>query len=203
MKERQKSLLPIYGMGIIFVVYALVFPMYRWTDLAIALAVAVLAHIVLGKLFPGTEIEVEMSYSSGDRAVDLLLLRGREHIQSLEELKSGIGDDEVKRRITNMQNISRQIFEHIEKNPGQSRKINTFMDYYYPTAIKFLTHYAEYDSKGVKSENITGTLQKIRSSLAQFEEAFAHQLDNLYGDKALDIETDIAVLEDIMKREGL
>ena len=199
MKKRIKSVIPIYGMGAIVVCYALIFPMYRVGDLLMALWIAILSYMLLSKLFPGTEIEIEMS--TGDKAVDEILAAGREYIKRLEELR--VQDAEVNRRITNLQRISRQIFDHIEKNPAGARKINTFMEYYYPTALKFLENYAEYDSKGVKGDNIKSTLDKIRGSLESFETAFAHQLDNLYGDKALDIEADVAVLESIMKQEGI
>lgn len=199
MQKRIKSVVPIYGMGGVVILYALIFPMYRVGDLLMVAWIAVLSYMLLNKLFPG--VVVELPVVSGDRVVDQVLAQGREYSARLDEL--AIDDAEVKRRIANMQRISRQIFEHIAKNPSQARKIDTFMEYYYPTALKFLEHYAEYDRKGVKGQNIQNTLEKIRESLAQFEEAFAHQLDNLYGDKALDIETDIAVLQSIMKQEGL
>ena len=203
MIKRKKSVLPVYGMGLVFFLYALFLPMHRFTDLAIALALSFIAYRLFSISLPGTFEEVEMTYSpTGDKALDDSLRQGREYIERLEELKGQIQDTEVSRRISRLQGISRQIFDHVSKNPDQARKINTFMDYYYPTVLKFLEHYAEYDSKGVKGENILNTLEKIRSSLEKFEEAFEHQLDNLYSDKALDIETDIAVLDDIMKKEG-
>ena len=201
MQKRIKSVVPIYGMGCVFFLYALILPMYRWTDLAIALSVAILSYLLFNKIFPGTVIEVEMTYrATGDKSVDQILTQGREYIQRLDQIKDYSHDEEVILRITRLQDISRQIFDHIAKNPNQARKINTFMDYYYPTAIKFLESYTEYDSKNVKGENILSTLEKIKSSLAQFEEAFEHQLDNLYSDKALDIEGDIAVLQSLMKQ---
>ena len=203
MKKRIKSVVPIYGMGLVFALYSIILPMFRLADLVIALAVSFLGYLIFGKLFPGTEIEIEMTYDpTGDKTVDQSLRQGREYIERLDELKSLIDDEEVSRRIGSLQDISRQIFEHISKNPSQARKINTFMDYYYPTALKFLESYAEYDRKGIKGDNIISTLGKIRTSLTQFEEAFSHQLDNLYSDKALDIEADIAVLDSMMKREG-
>ena len=203
MHKRIKSVLPVYGMGIVFFLYSIILPMYRFTDLIIAFAVSVCSYIVLNKLFPGTITEIEMPYQSGDKDVDQMLLKGREYIQQLGNLKEEIQDEEIGTRITNLQNTSGQIFDYISKNPAQARKINTFMDYYYPTALKFLEYYAEHDGKGVKGENIRSSLEKTRKSLSQFEEAFVHQLDNLYSDKAMDIETDIAVLQDMMKREGL
>ena len=203
MQKRVKSAIPIYAMGVIFFLYALILPMYRWSDLAIAVGVAVLGYFLFDKLYPGTVVEVEMVYDSGDKVVDQILAQGREYIEQLDQIKASGHDEEIGQRIARLQDISRQIFAHIEKNPTQARKINTFIDYYYPTAIKFLEHYTEYDNKNIKGDNIRSTLEKIKGSLSHFEEAFEHQLDNLYSDKALDIEGDIAVLESLMKREGL
>jgi len=178
--------------------------MYRIGDLAIGFVVSIIGFPILEKIFPGVIEEIEITYShTGDKAADQILSQGREYIERLAQLKDSIQDEEISRRIANLQKISRQIFDYISKNPGQMRKINTFMDYYYPTALKFIESYAEYDNKAVKGENIRSTLEKIRASIARFEEAFNHQLNNLYSDKALDIETDIAVLDDIMKKEGL
>jgi len=216
--KRVKSVIPIYAMGGVFLLYALIFPMYRVWDPIVALGISVLGYILFNKFFSGTEVEIEIVYgTTGDKEVDQILTQGREYIKQLDQLKESIQDEDIGRRIVHMQNVSKQIFDHIAKNPTKIRRINTFMDYYFPTAIKFLDHYAEYggnvniDNSGndtnseskIKGENLRSTLEKISSSLARFEEAFAHQLDNLYSDKALDIETDIAVLESIMKQEGL
>jgi len=204
MTKREKSTAPIYGMAFIFALYTLIFPMLRWTDLLIAVAVAVISYIGLNKIFPGTLVEVEVSYkATGNKNLDSLLVQGRAYIQRLEELKQQITDQEINLGIANLQQISRQIFEYVAEKPEQARKINTFMNYYYPTAMKLLERYAKYDSKEIKGENIVGTLDKIKASVSKIEEAFRHQLDNLFSDSALDIETDIAVLNDIMKREGL
>ena len=204
MQRQVKSVIPIYGTGGIFFLYAILLPMYRIGDLAIGFVVSIIGFPILEKIFPGVIEEIEITYShTGDKAADQILSQGREYIERLAQLKDSIQDEEISRRIANLQKISRQIFDYISKNPGQMRKINTFMDYYYPTALKFIESYAEYDNKAVKGENIRSTLEKIRASIARFEEAFNHQLNNLYSDKALDIETDIAVLDDIMKKEGL
>ena len=204
MQIRKKSVFPIYGTGGIFLIYALIFPMYRVWDLVIALGISILGYLLLDKFFPGTMVEVEISYKpTGNREADQVLSHGKEYIERLDYLKGVIKDEEVSRKINRLQDISRQIFAYIAKKPEQIRKINTFMEYYYPTALKFLEHYAEYEGKGVKGENIQNTLDKIHHSLAQFERAFAHQADNLYSDKALDIEADIGVLQSMMKQEGL
>jgi len=193
-------------MGIAFLAYSLIFPMYRITDIAIALGISILLYFPLNKVFPGkmTEVPKEVTFErSGDSAADAMLSQGRGYIKRLSELDMSIGNSEISRQISRLIDVSTQIFDFISKNPGHARKINTFMDYYYPTALKFLESYAEFDSKTVRGGNISASMQKISESLSKIEEAFEHQLDNLYSDKALDITTDITVLENIMRREGM
>ncbi|MCL2397466.1 MAG: 5-bromo-4-chloroindolyl phosphate hydrolysis family protein [Defluviitaleaceae bacterium] len=206
MQKRIKSVVPIYGMAAVFLAYCFIFPMWRFADLAIGLGVAVLGFFALGKLFPGKIIEVPREVvfeKTGDAAADAILTQGREYIRRLGELGEMIDDEGITKQIVHLQEVSEDIFGFIAKNPGHARKINTFMDYYYPTAMKFLQSYADLCQKAVIGENISATLVKISASLVKIEEAFEHQLDSLYSDKALDITTDIAVLENIMKREGL
>ena len=52
-------------------------------------------------------------------------------------------------------------------------------------------------------ENIDTTLAKVEGMMRTIVAAFEKQLDSLYGAEALDISTDITVLENMMAREGL
>ena len=206
MTKRIKSVIPIYLMALVFMLYCLLLPMHRITDIAIALGVSLLCYFAAGLVFRGKIVELprEVTFEkSGDAAADAMIAQGRGYIRQLDELGKTIADPKIVSQIAHLQEISIQIFDFIQRNPGHSRKINTFMDYYYPTAIKFLENYARFDAKSIKGENINEAMAKISDSLGKIEGAFAHQLDSLYSDKALDITTDIAVLENIMKSEGV
>jgi hypothetical protein len=193
-------------MAAAFLLYSLFLPMHRILDVILALMVSLLCYFAAGLVFRGKIVEVprEVTFEkSGDAAADAMIAQGRGYVRQLDELSKSIADTKIINQIAHLQEISIQIFEFIQKNPGHARKINTFMDYYYPTAIKFLESYAKFDAKSIKGENISDAMSKISDSLSKIEEAFAHQLDSLYSDKALDITTDIAVLENIMKSEGV
>ena len=77
------------------------------------------------------------------------------------------------------------------------------MDYYLPTTLKLLNAYDRMDSTGVVGENISGTKEKVEDILGTIVTAFEKQLDGLFGADALDISTDISVLEAMLAREGL
>lgn len=77
------------------------------------------------------------------------------------------------------------------------------MDYYLPTTLKLLNSYDRMSAAGISGENISTTLSKVEGMMRTVVAAFEKQLDSLYGAEALDISTDITVLETMMAREGL
>ena len=46
-------------------------------------------------------------------------------------------------------------------------------------------------------------MERVRGMMSTIVTAFERQLDSLFGDQALDISTDITVLDNMMAREGL
>ena len=58
-------------------------------------------------------------------------------------------------------------------------------------------------AQGVSGENISGTMGKVEEMMGTIVAAFEKQLDSLFGAEAMDISTDITVLENMMAREGL
>ena len=77
------------------------------------------------------------------------------------------------------------------------------MNYYLPTTIKLLEQYVQLQNVGLRGENIENGMKRIEDLLDKVIVAFQKQLDSLFGAEALDISTDITVLENMMAREGL
>ena len=69
--------------------------------------------------------------------------------------------------------------------------------------MKILNAYDRKDATGVAGENITGTKEKVERVMTTIVQAFEKQLDGLFGADAMDISTDISVLETMLSREGL
>ena len=59
------------------------------------------------------------------------------------------------------------------------------------------------DDAGVAGANIDGTMGKIEAMLDTVVLAYDKQLDALFADEALDISTDITVMEQMLSHEGL
>ena len=83
------------------------------------------------------------------------------------------------------------------------KQIKKFLDYYLPTTIKLLNAYDRMGAQGIEGENISGTMKSINEMLDTAIAAYHKLLDSLFANQALDVETDIEVMNTLLKREGL
>ena len=77
------------------------------------------------------------------------------------------------------------------------------MQYYLPTTLKLVNAYREFEEQSLQGENIDKTKQEICDTLDTINVAFSNLLDGLFEDDALDVSTDITVLEAMFAQEGL
>ena len=77
------------------------------------------------------------------------------------------------------------------------------MDYYLPTTLKLLRSYATLESQGIEGDNINSAKGDIGRILDTLSHGFEQQLDQLFKADALDISSDIDVLESMMEQDGL
>lgn len=91
----------------------------------------------------------------------------------------------------------------MKAHPEKLSQIRKFTNYYLPTTLKLLNAYDRMDDTGISGSNIDTAMGKIGSALESIVTAFDRQLDALFADEALDISTDITVMEDLLRQEGL
>ena len=87
--------------------------------------------------------------------------------------------------------------------PAKLPQLRRFLNYYLPTTLKLLNAYDRMGAAGVEGANIDSTMGRIDAMMDKVVEAFDKQLDALFADEALDISTDITVLEQMLAQEGL
>ena len=124
-------------------------------------------------------------------------------IREMKRLNDSIKDETISRQIDRLEEVSGKIFDCVKADPKKLPQIRKFMNYYLPTTLKLLNAYDRMSSQGVEGQNISGTMERVESMMSTIVTAFERQLDSLFGDQALDISTDITVLENMMAREGL
>ena len=72
-----------------------------------------------------------------------------------------------------------------------------------PTTLKLVETYQELDSHPVAGQNIQKSKDEIEKTLDTINQAFENLFDSLFEHTAVDITSDITVLKNMLKQEGL
>ena len=203
---KRKSIVPVYGVAVAWVLYCAFFPLYKtWHFIALACA-AVLVYTVLSTLFRGKTERIEIPEEparSGDELIDALLAEGETAVSEMKRLRDSISGDTVRRKFDDIILVTDKIFKDLLDDPGDYKLVKRFADFYLPTTIKLMHTYDRFVNSGSAGENVMGTVEQIDTALDTILSSYNKFFDSLFEDQALDIETDIQVLESILKREGL
>lgn len=124
-------------------------------------------------------------------------------LDELHRVNDAIPDEEMTDKISRLEAVSAKIFEQARTDPDKLPQMRKFMDYYLPTSLKLLNTYAELDKQGVEGENITESKHRIERTMDTLVKAFETQLDKLFASDALDVSTDIDVMENMLRADGL
>ena len=200
---RIKSAIPIYLAALIWILFGLFAPIYELLFIIIAACVSVAVYLVASVFFPGRTVEVDAKPDSGDDAVNAQISAGRAALRSLREADEAIEDEAISARLKRMTEAGGKIFDILEKEPSRAGEVRRFMNYYLPTADKLLTQYRELGGSGSQGENVRGAMTVVENSLEMIAVAFERQLDSLYRHEAMDIQTDIDVLETMLAADGI
>ena len=200
----HKPAAPIYAAAVVWILYALLFPLYRVGHFALCAAASAAVYLI-ARLFCRDVVEEveEKPEPTGNAELDKMISDGNLAIAAMKRLNESIKDEKISRQIDRLEEISGKIFDCVKASPEKLPQIRKFMNYYLPTTLKLLNAYDRMGSQGVSGENISGTMERVENMMGTIVTAFERQLDGLFGDQALDISTDITVLENMMAREGL
>jgi hypothetical protein len=146
--------------------------------------------------------ESEMTKSYGTE-VDAIISEGRLAMREMGRLYSCIRNPEVRKKINEIMSVSDKIVRDAIHDPSDVPQIRKFLNYYLPTTIKLLNAYDRMSEQGIEGENISGSMSRIEEMLDTAIAAYKKQLDSLFANQALDIETDIRAMNGLLAREGL
>ena len=213
METKRKSVAPFYAAAVVWLAYALCFPLYKAGHFVLVTAASVAVFAVTAalcrekaapapKTAPKTEAKPKEE-TTGNPELDKMLKEGRMAIAEMKRLDDNIADIGISADIVRLEEISGRIFDEVKRDPKKLPQIRRFMDYYLPTTLKLLNAYDRAASAGISGENVDGTRTRVEAIMRNIVAAFEKQLDSLYGAEAMDISTDITVMETMLAREGL
>ena len=122
-------------------------------------------------------------------------------LRQIRELNDRIADEALSAKIDRIEQVSGRIFKAIEDTPAKKNAAGTFLNYYLPTTLKLLENYAAFEEAGVSGENLSQAKGRIEATMDSIVAGFEHQLDELYRTDAMDIDSDIRVMETMLRRD--
>ena len=135
--------------------------------------------------------------------VQEVLDKGDAFLAEIRRCNDRIPGMEISQKISRMEDIVEKIFDRAEKDPGIVPDLKKLMQYYLPMTVKLLNAYAEMDAQPVQGETILASKKEIEETLDTLNLAFEKLLDDLFADTALDVSSDISVLNTLLAQEGL
>ena len=124
-------------------------------------------------------------------------------LSEIRRVNDEIDDVRISEQIDRIEEITRLILQYQTDHPESRTQLHKFLSYYLPTTLKLLRKYAEFEESSVQGTNITETRNRIEALMDTVVAAFEHQYDQLFADTRMDIESEITVLETMMKQDGL
>lgn len=202
-EKRVRPVLPLYLAAIVWPLASLVFPPYKLGNLVLIAVLSAVAYLAGRRVCPMRVVRTQVPYATGSEDVDAMLTGIAANLDALHALNDAIPDAQLSRAMDRMEKAGRSIVAVVEGAPDKARQIDRFARYYLPEVVKLMSAYANLEKNGVKGENADQIVGELRRNADTTAMAFENQLDALYSAEALDISTDIEVLDSILKSQNL
>lgn len=202
----KKSAMPIYIAGLIWIILACFLKMTQLSDYLICIIASLLGYVLSEKLiFKPEEIEETIVIAqTPQEAKNLELQKQRTAILAqLRECDEKIANEDVSIQIRRIEKAVANIYDTLNEHPMAVNKVRKLFSYYLPTLFKLFDSYDKLEDITYKGEQVNKTITQIEHAARIGAEAIEKQYDMLYSDQAMDISSDVEVLETLMKQQGL
>lgn len=146
--------------------------------------------------------ESSASRTEPDSRTAKILQEGKEYIRVICKCNDEIPGEEMSEKLDKLELLVTRIFDCVDEKPELAPDLQKMLSYYLPTTQKLLEAYRDLDKQDVEVKNISDTKREIETTVDTINKAFEAFLDDLFRDRAWDIQSDISVLNTMLKQDG-
>lgn len=132
-----------------------------------------------------------------------VLDKGNDFLRQIKSSNDAIPGEEISNKIFRMEAVVEKIFQRAAEHPEIIPDLKKLMDYYLPMTVKLLKAYEEMDSTQIEGGTVAASKKEIEDTLDTLNLAFEKLLDSIFKDTAMDVSSDISVLQTLLAQEGL
>ena len=165
-----------------------------------------LDSLVISEAAAEKEREIRQQSRTEKKASDEREANTSEYMRIYEQMREAAGnikDPEISAKMMRLTELTGKILQAAEANPEKEKNIRRFMSYYLPQTQKLMRSYAVLERQGISTANISSTKERIGNILDNLITGYEQQLDQMFDSDAMDISSDIDVLETMLKQDGL
>lgn len=127
---------------------------------------------------------------------------GKSYVRLIRQCNDETPGEEMSDKLDRLELLVTRIFEQVEKEPELAPELRKMLSFYLPTTKKLLEAYRDLDRQQLDLSNVEQTKREIENAVDNINEAFEKFLDELFREKAWDIQSDISALHTILKQDG-
>lgn len=127
---------------------------------------------------------------------------GHDAMRRIRQANDIIADEKLSAQIDSIENSCRQILSILEQRPQLLSQLRSFLRYYLPTTLKLLEARARLED-GARTPKAREVRARISEAVGAIDKAFLKQVDALDAYRFIDLESEIDVLRDMLRADGL
>lgn len=193
--------LPYLAAGAVWFVLSMILPVYKLIVLII-IAVITIAVLVLllskrkaqiAKLPPPPPVKIraEEMAKKIDASREILL-------RQIPRLQNAT----LRSRAESIARTLELIADEVERDPKDRNKVRKLANHYCAMITDLVEKYIQLEAQSSGGENISAAMTRIEEGLGNTDDALKKTLDDLFSDDAMEVNADIAVLEQLLKTDG-
>ena len=136
-----------------------------------------------------------------DQRAKEVVAGGLDLLSQIAAEREQIDEFVMTRRLKDLDELVRKMLQTVVDDPNEASRMRKFMSYYLPTTLKLLASYAKFEEAGIEGENLSRAQERIEETMDALIKGFDKQLDDLYRNEAMDIDSDIRVMENMLRRD--
>ena len=134
--------------------------------------------------------------------VDEVIRSGYDAMRRIRQANDVIADEALSAQIDSIESSCGQILSILEQRPQLLPQLRTFLRYYLPTTLKLLDARARLESTA-NTRKAREVRTRISEAVGVIDKAFQRQVEALDEYRFIDLESEMDVLRDMLKSDGL
>lgn len=148
--------------------------------------------------------ELEASLAEGTRKLDMIRALGKRIEKTARSGAAGTeGGLSAPAKIGALCETVAKILAEIRRDPDDLRRARQFLSYYLDSTIAILEKYETLAATPVRDDKIAASVARADAMLDTIGKAFEKQLANLLSNDVMDLDAELALLENTINMEGL